>query len=115
MEHSLTSGCFQEAKLNLPLSGNQSWKATVASVPLAAGEVCIDVTTGHTCFAAIRFFSGKAISQLAVQFTGAGSVCTTLASFGNLETIGDPRTSRHRLKINHSDSKGWRYCYIGVW
>lgn len=90
-------------------------KPGVSSVPLAAGEVCIDVTTGHTCFAAIRFFSGKAISQLAVQFTGAGSVCTTLASFGNLETIGDPRTSRHRLKINHSDSKGWRYCYIGVW
>jgi hypothetical protein len=27
---------LQEAKLNWPLSGNQSWKATVASVPKTA-------------------------------------------------------------------------------
>jgi len=32
-------------------------KPGVSSVPLAAGEVCIDVTTGHTCFAAIREFA----------------------------------------------------------
>jgi hypothetical protein len=32
-EHSVTTGRFQEAKLHWPLSGNESWKATVASVP----------------------------------------------------------------------------------
>ena len=33
----LTTGRFQEAKFHWPLSGNQSWKATVASVPLGDG------------------------------------------------------------------------------
>jgi len=32
-EHSVTTGRFQEAKLHWPLSGNESWTATVASVP----------------------------------------------------------------------------------
>lgn len=33
-EQSASTGCFQEAKLNWPLFGNESWKTTVASVPL---------------------------------------------------------------------------------
>jgi hypothetical protein len=32
-ERSVTTGRFQEAKFHWPLSGNQFWKATVASVP----------------------------------------------------------------------------------
>ena len=32
-EHSVTKGCFQKAEIHWPLSGNQSWKVTVASVP----------------------------------------------------------------------------------
>ncbi len=35
-EHSVTTGRFREAKFHWLLSGNQSWKATVASVPVAA-------------------------------------------------------------------------------
>ena len=34
-EHSLTTGRFQEAKFHWPLSGNESWKTTVASVSFA--------------------------------------------------------------------------------
>jgi len=34
-EHSLTTGRFQEAKFHWPFSGNESWKATVATVPSA--------------------------------------------------------------------------------
>ena len=34
-EHSVTSDRFQEAKLQWPLSGNEFWKASVASVPFA--------------------------------------------------------------------------------
>jgi hypothetical protein len=37
-EHSVTTGRFQEAKLHWPLSGNESWKATVASVPSKASQ-----------------------------------------------------------------------------
>ena len=33
MEHSVTTDCFQESKVNWPLSSKQSWKAIVASVP----------------------------------------------------------------------------------
>jgi hypothetical protein len=35
MEHSVTTDCFQESKVNWLLSSKQSWKATVASVPNA--------------------------------------------------------------------------------
>ena len=35
-EHSLTTGRFLEAKFHWPLFGNESWKATVESVPFAA-------------------------------------------------------------------------------
>ena len=35
-EHSVTTDCFQEAKFHWLLCGNESWKATVASVPIAA-------------------------------------------------------------------------------
>jgi len=34
-EHSVTTGRFHEAKFHWPLSGNHSWKAKVASVPVA--------------------------------------------------------------------------------
>ncbi len=33
-QHSVTSGRFQEGKFHRPLFGNESWKATVASVPI---------------------------------------------------------------------------------
>ncbi len=33
-EYAVTTDRFQEAKFNWPLIGNESWKATVASVPL---------------------------------------------------------------------------------
>jgi len=47
-EHSVTTGRFQEAKFHWPLSGHESWKVTVASVPVAAvleqgAGVCIGV------------------------------------------------------------------------
>jgi hypothetical protein len=35
-ERSVTTGRFQEAMFHWPLSGNQFWKATVASVPKRA-------------------------------------------------------------------------------
>lgn len=33
-EYAVTTDRFQEAKFNWPLLGNESWKATVASVPI---------------------------------------------------------------------------------
>jgi hypothetical protein len=33
-EYAVTTDRFQEAKFNWPLLGNESWKTTVASVPL---------------------------------------------------------------------------------
>ncbi|BAO29557.1 hypothetical protein [Sulfuritalea hydrogenivorans] len=38
-EHSVTTGRFQEAKSHWPLSGVESWKVTVASVPVAAIKI----------------------------------------------------------------------------
>lgn len=35
-ERSVTTGRFQEAKFNCPPSGDESWKAKVASVPSSA-------------------------------------------------------------------------------
>ncbi len=37
-EHPVTTGCFQDAKVQWRLSGNQFWKATVASVPTADSQ-----------------------------------------------------------------------------
>jgi hypothetical protein len=38
-EHSVTTGYFQEAKFQRQLSGYESWKTTVASVPFAVGQL----------------------------------------------------------------------------
>lgn len=45
-EDSLATGRFQEAKFHWPLSGNQFWKATVASVPSRDGR-CFQVNARY--------------------------------------------------------------------
>ena len=45
-EYAVTTDRFQEAKFNWPLLGNESWKATVASVPLRDIQSLYNSTAG---------------------------------------------------------------------
>lgn len=75
-EHSVTTDCFQEAKFHWLLCGNESWKATVASVPKA------DITNVGYGLAAL----GSLSCQWSFGFEGRTSILADRVNVRHLVT-----------------------------